>query len=89
MPKGEKIFDSGPGALRLQENDKEADYDGGRIVLVADVNSLPKELVKEEDLTNITVLLNYREDKPMEKWPLAREDRARRRFRLTITEEAE
>lgn len=89
MAKGnaKQMLDSGV-SIRLQENDVNMDADGGRIVLVADVSSLPKELTKGEDLTNITVVLNHREDEPMKKWPTTREERAKRRFRLVITEES-
>jgi hypothetical protein len=75
-----------PG-IRLQENDVNMDADGGRVVLVADANSLPKELVKGRALSNVTIVLNYREDEPMSAWPTTREERTRRRFRVTITEE--
>lgn len=86
MTKSKAILDSGAGALRLQENDVNMDADGGRVVLVADATTLPKDLAKGEDLSNITIVLNYREDEPMKKWPTTREDRAKRRFRVVIEE---
>ena len=73
--------------LRCQENDIQMDYDGGRVVLVADAPALGDELVEgAEKLGQVTVVLNYRRDDPMAKWPIVREERARRRFRITISE---
>ena len=83
----EKVMLDTGFVLRCQENDVQMDYDGGRIVLVADAPALGDELVEgPEKLAQVTVVLNYRRDEPMMRWPVVREDRARRRFRLQITE---
>nr|PZN59861.1 MAG: hypothetical protein DIU58_17185 [Sphaerobacter thermophilus] len=83
----EKVLLDTGCVLRCQENDIHMDYDGGRVVLVADAPALGDELVEgPEKLGQVTVVLNYRRDDPMAKWPVLREERARRRFRLQITE---
>ncbi len=88
-------FKSPPGALRVQENDIQKNYDGGRIVLVGDNGEQAKtpgnpsgtQLSKEFDLGQITVMLNYLADEPMRDWPEKRAEIAARRFTLHITEE--
>jgi hypothetical protein len=82
------LFQTPKGVLRLTENDINMDADGGRVVFTADANDLGVDVVEgDEKLAQVTVVLNYRRDKPMEKYPITREDRARRRFTLSIREE--
>lgn len=84
------VFQSPEGSVRLTENDVEQDADGGRIVLVADAPSLGNDFVEgEEKVSNITLVINYRRDDPMRKWPATREDRARRRFTVNVKEVVE
>jgi hypothetical protein len=83
------------GAFRLTENDVEKDFDGGRIVLVADngdqakspANPAGDALSEDAKITGITVVINYRKDEPMRAWPSLRDDIAKRRFTVRITEE--
>lgn len=82
-----KIFETPEGAVRLTENDINMDANGGRVVLVADARDLGVDIVEgDEKLAQVTVVLNYRMDEPMAKFPVTREDRAKRRFTLTLTE---
>lgn len=83
---GKAIFQSPVGVMRLQENDVEMDVDGGRVVLVAD-NTESDSLFEEFRIAGVTVVLNYRKDEPMRKWPVTRTERSSRRFTLVIYEE--
>lgn len=81
-------------AFRVTENDIEKDYDGGRIVLIADngeqakTSDNPKgtKLVKA-GIMSMTVIINYNEDEPMKDWPAVREEIAKRRFNVHIWEQ--
>ena len=78
------ILETPIGALRTQENDVEMDYDGGRVVLVADAQTFGRK----SDLQQVTAVLNYASDEPMRAWPTSRQDRADRRFTLLVVEGA-
>jgi hypothetical protein len=82
------------GALRVAENDVEKDFDGGRVALVADNGEQAKtetnpsgDALFEDKILGISVVINYRKDEPMRDWPSIREEIAKRRFTLHITEE--
>jgi hypothetical protein len=81
------------GAVRLEENDVEKDFDGGRVVLLADNGEKAKTAANpagnalfEDGILGITVVISYRKDEPMRDWPSVREEIAKRRFTLHITE---
>lgn len=82
------------GALRLIENDITRNFEGGRIVLVAD-NSDPDKpqntpnldlLSEDMKITQITVMINYRKNAAMVDWPASPEEIKARRFTLHIAE---
>lgn len=75
-----------PQVLRVQENDASTAPHGGRIVLVADATMLGEMTEAPDYLQQVTVVLVYRRNEPMQAWPLTRPDRARRRFALAIYE---
>lgn len=85
--KSKVIFESPPGVFRVNLNDLEQGGEGGRISLVTDASE-NDHLSEEEKITGVTVLLNYRKDKPMEAWPKNRAEMEKRRFTVRITEEA-
>lgn len=74
------------GSLRVTENDIDMDADGGRIVLTADAPALGELQEAPHFITQVTVVINYRKDEPMKEYPNRREERAKRRFSLTIEE---
>lgn len=78
---GEPIFATPVDSVKLTDNDRERDEDGGRIGLVAD--STDKRMLKE-DLREATLMLNYAEDEPMEIWPFKRGERAEARFTIVV-----
>jgi hypothetical protein len=82
------------GCLRVVENDFQKDFEGGRIVLVAD-NSDPArpsntpnlDLLSEDmKIQGITVIINYRKNAAMADWPALGGDAEPRRFTLNIKE---
>jgi hypothetical protein len=76
------IFATAIDAVRLQENDRNMDFDGGRVVLVG---ASPEA---DAEVQGTTLVVNYRRDEPMDRWPLTREERAARRFTLLVLEGA-
>ncbi|MDB4948901.1 MAG: hypothetical protein JWM27_1550 [Gemmatimonadetes bacterium] len=78
------IFATPLDAFRLQENDLNMDYDGGRVVLVGEQDGA---LEAATEVQGATLVLSYRRDEPMRRWPLSREDRARRRFTVLVLED--
>jgi hypothetical protein len=83
------------GVLRVIENDFPRDFEGGRIVLVAD-NSDPAKpsntpnldlLSEDMKIQGITVIINYRKNAAMADWPAVGSDGGEpRRFTLNIKE---
>lgn len=68
MAAGEILLDT-DYTLHLQRNDRMNRGEGGAVVLVADATMLPDELVEEGKVTNVTLVINYRRDRPMERYP--------------------
>lgn len=83
------------GALRLTENDVTRNFEGGRVVLIAD-NSDPDKpqntpdldlLSEDMKIVQITVMISYRKNAAMQDWPqLGTDENKARRFTLHITE---
>lgn len=82
------------GALRVQENDFQRNFEGGRVVLVADntdpnkpANTPDLDLLSEDmKIQGITIIINYRKNAAMADWPQTPEELAARRFTLNIKE---
>lgn len=72
--------------LRVQVNDVEQLGEGGRVVLVADGNCLGKSFVRETDIQQVTVVLNYLEDDSMRAYPSMRLNDANERYSVMIVE---
>lgn len=73
--------------LRVTENDIEAPYDGGRVVLTANV-TLGTDLFEEQKLSGVTCMLNYRLDKAMAQWPATRAEKEKYEYEIVINRRA-
>lgn len=73
--------------LRVQENDVESSFDGGRIVLGVNVTPGSK-LYEDEKLSGLTTLLNFRADDPMRKWPSTRVEKDTFEYQIVISRRA-
>lgn len=74
------------GSLRVSQNHVHMDMDGGPLVLEL-TDEARRRLYDEGYITDVRVTLNYRRDEPMEKWPLAPEERLGTLFALAISRE--
>lgn len=73
--------------LRVQENDIETTFDGGRVVLGVNVTPGSK-LYEDEKLSGLTVLLNFRADDPMRAWPSTRVEKEAWEYQVVISRRA-
>lgn len=81
------IFQTPVAGMLVTDNDMEAPFDGGRVVL--SLSGAANGILYEQAITGVTVLINHRRDEPMAKWPLTRAQKEGRKFRVLIVEDTE
>lgn len=82
LPREKVVFDSGP-IMRLANNDVNTDQDGGRIIL----EGQNERMRRRQHIGLVTFMIGYLRDEVMGIWPVSREERQNRRFRVLIVEE--